>query len=95
LDEAKTLFDDLQSMGRENPNAQAAGIAGNAIIASLQGKYHESQRMIVYDLRDLAHVHEQITGDLWFLLQRAGRENARQLGEEASKQLKELFEEEP
>jgi len=94
LDEAKKLFDDLASIGRENPNAQAAGIAGKAVISSLQGNYLESQRLIVYDLRDLARVREQVTADLWFLLQRTGRENAHHLGEEANKQLKELFEEE-
>jgi hypothetical protein len=95
LDEAKKLFDDLESTGRENPNAQAAGIAGKAVIASLQGNYLESQRLIVYGLRDLAHVREQVTTDLWFLLQHAGRENAHHIGEEANKQLKDLFEEEP
>ena len=81
LDEAKKLFDDLESMGRENPNAQAAGIAGNAVVASLQKNYLESQRLIVDGLRDLPHVREQITGDLWYLLQHAGRENAQQLGD--------------
>jgi serine/threonine protein kinase len=94
LDEAKKLFDDLEGMGRENPNAQAAGIAGNAVIASLQKNYLESQRLIVYSLRDLPHVRDQITGELWVLLQHAGRENAQHLGDEANKQLKELFEEE-
>ena len=54
LDEAQKLFDDLESTGRENPTAKAAGIAGNAVIASLQGNYLESQRLIVYDLRNLA-----------------------------------------
>ena len=94
LDEAKKLFDDLESMGRENPNAQAAGIAGNAVIASLQKNYLESQRLIVYSLRDLPHVRDQITPDLWMLLQHAGRENAQHLGDDANKQLKELFDEE-
>ena len=95
LDEAKQLFDDLESMGRENPNAQAAGIAGNAVIASLQRNYLESQRLMVDGLRDLPRVREQVTSDLWYLLQHAGRENAQHLGEEANKQLKDLFEEEP
>jgi eukaryotic-like serine/threonine-protein kinase len=95
LDEAKTLFDDLESMGRENPNAQAAGIAGQAVIASLQKNYQKSQRLIVFSLHDLPRVREQVTSDLWYLLQHAGRENAQHLGEEANKQLKELFEEEP
>ena len=95
LDEAKKLFDDLESMGRENPNAHVAGIAGKAVVASLQKNYRESQRLIVDGLRDLPHVREQITGDLWYLLQHAGRENAHHLGDEANKQLKDLFEEEP
>ena len=95
LDEAKKLFDDLESMGRENPNAHVAGVAGNAVVASLQKNYRESQRLIVDGLRDLPHVREQVTGDLWYLLQHAGRENAQQLGDEANKQLKDLFEEEP
>jgi len=95
LDDAKKLFDDLESMGRENPNAQAAGIAGNAVIASLRKNYLESQRLIVDSLRDLPRVREQIGSDLWYLLQHAGRENAQNLGQEANKQLKELFEEEP
>jgi serine/threonine protein kinase len=94
LDEAKKLFDDLESMGRENPNAQAAGFAGNAVIASLQKNYLESQRLIVYSLRDLPHVRDQITPDLWMLLQHAGRENVQHLGDDANKQLKELFDEE-
>jgi eukaryotic-like serine/threonine-protein kinase len=95
LDEAKSLFDDLESMGRENPNAHAAGIAGKAVIASLQKNYRESQRLIVDGLRDLPHAREQLTGDLWYLLQHAGRENSQHLGEEANKQLKDLFEDEP
>jgi serine/threonine protein kinase len=93
-DEAKKLFDDLESMGRENPNAQAAGVAGNAVVASLQKNYLESQRLIVYSLKDLPHIRDQITPELWMLLQHAGRENAQHLGEEANKQLKELLEEE-
>jgi serine/threonine-protein kinase len=95
LDEAKRLFDDLAAMGRENASAAAAGIAGKAIIASLQGNYKESQRLIVSELGDLAHRRDQLPEDLWFLLSRAGRENSQHLGEEAKKQLKELFEEEP
>jgi serine/threonine-protein kinase len=93
-DEAKKLFDDLESMGRENPNAQAAGVAGNAVVASLQKNYLESQRLIVYSLKDLPHIRDQIIPELWMLLQHAGRENALHLGEEANKQLKELLEEE-
>lgn len=94
LDEAKKLFDDLESMGRENPNAQAAGLAGNAVIASLQKDYLGSQRLIVDGLRDTPHMRDQITPDLWMLLQHAVRENDQHLGQEANKQLKELFEEE-
>jgi eukaryotic-like serine/threonine-protein kinase len=93
LDEAKKLFDDLQSMGRENPNAQAAGLAGNAVTASLQKNYLESQRLIVDGLRELPHMRDQITPELWMLLQHAGRENVQHLGEESTKQLKELFDE--
>jgi tRNA A-37 threonylcarbamoyl transferase component Bud32 len=93
-DEAKKLFDDLESMGRENPNAQAAGVAGNAVVATLQKNYLESQRLIVYSLKDLPHIRDQIIPELWMLLQHAGRENALHLGEEANKQLKELLEEE-
>jgi len=93
-DEAKKLFDDLESMGRENPNAQAAGVAGDAVVATLQKNYLESQRLIVYSLKDLPQIRDQISPELWRLLQHAGRENAQQLGEEANKQLKELLEEE-
>jgi eukaryotic-like serine/threonine-protein kinase len=93
LEEAKKLFDDLESMARENPNAQAAGIAGNAVIASLQKDYLQSQRLIVDGMRNLPHMRDQMTPELWMLLQHAARENAQHLGEEASKQLKELFDE--
>jgi hypothetical protein len=93
LDEAKKLFDDLESMGRENPNAHAAGLAGTAVIACLQKNYLESQRLIVDGLRELPHMREQITPDLWMLLQEAGRQNVHNLGDEYNKQLKELFEE--
>jgi serine/threonine protein kinase len=93
LDEAKKLFEDLESMGRENPNAQAVGIAGNAVIASLQKDYLQSQRLIVDGLRNMPHMRDQLTPELWMLLQHAGRENGQHLGEEANKQLKELFDE--
>jgi eukaryotic-like serine/threonine-protein kinase len=93
IDEAKKLFDDLQSMGRENPNAQAAGIAGNAVTASLHKDYLGSQRLIVDGLRENPHMRDQITPDLWILLQHAGRENAQHMGAESDKQLKELLDE--
>jgi serine/threonine-protein kinase len=95
LEDAKKQFDDLQAMGRENASAKAAGIAGNAIIASLQGNYQESQRLILSDLSDLAHHRDHISEELWSLLLRAGRENSLHLGDDAKKQLKELFEDEP
>jgi eukaryotic-like serine/threonine-protein kinase len=92
LDDANRLFSELEAMGRENAAANAAGIAGKAIVASLQGNHKESQRLIVYG--DLPRKRDLLSDDLWFLLQRAGRENARQIGEEADRQLKGLFEEE-
>jgi eukaryotic-like serine/threonine-protein kinase len=95
LDEAKKLFEDLEAMGGENPAAKTIGVAGRAVVASLQGDYKESQRLIVYELGELQNRREQLPKDLWFLLQRAGAENARHLGDEAKKQLKDLFEDEP
>jgi len=95
LDEAKPLFDELEAMGRENAAAKAAGIAGNAVIASLQGNYKESQRLIVSDLGDLSKRRDELSEDLLFLLRGAARTNSQALGEEAKKQLKELFEDEP
>ena len=61
----------------------------------MQKNYLESQRLIVDGLHNLPRVREQVTPDLWFLLQHAGRENAQHLGADANKKLKDLFEEEP
>ena len=94
LDDAQKLFDELEAMGRENSAAKSVGIAGHAVIASLRGNYSESQRLIVFELGNLGRRRAELSDDLWFLLQRAGRENVRHLGDQANKQLKELFEEE-
>jgi serine/threonine-protein kinase len=95
LDEAKKTFEELEAMGQEDPKAKAVGIAGMAIIASLKGEYQESQRLIVYELRELPRRREQFTDDLWLLLRRAGRESAQHLAGDARKQLTDLFDDEP
>jgi serine/threonine-protein kinase len=94
LDEAGKLFRELEGMGRENPKEHAAGIAGEAIIATLQKDYQKSQRLI-YDLGDLSQRRWQLSSDLWLMLQRAGAINARELGQQENKQLQDLFEGEP
>jgi eukaryotic-like serine/threonine-protein kinase len=94
LKDASKLFNELESMGRENPKENAIGIAGQAIIATLQKNYKKSQGLI-YDLGDLSQRREQLSSDLWQMLQHAGRINSAALGEEANKQLQELFEGEP
>jgi tRNA A-37 threonylcarbamoyl transferase component Bud32 len=94
LKEASKLFNELQAMGRENPKENAIGIAGQAVIATLQKDYKKSQGLI-YDLGDLARRREQLSSDLWQMLQHAGRVNARELGEQENKQLQDLFEGEP
>ena len=94
LKEASKLFSELEGMGRENPKEHAAGIAGQAIIATLQKDYKKSQGLI-YDLGDLSQRRGQISGDLWQMLQRAGSINARELGQQENKQLQDLFEGEP
>ena len=73
----------------------ARPIAGMAIVASLKGEYQESQRLIVYELRELPRRREQFTDDLWLLLRRAGRESAQHLDGDARKQLNDLFDDEP
>jgi serine/threonine protein kinase len=94
LKEAQKLFSELEGMGRENPKEHAAGIAGEAIVATLQKDYKKSQGLI-YDLGDLSQRRGQISGDLWQMLQRAGSINARELGQQENKQLQDLFEGEP
>jgi eukaryotic-like serine/threonine-protein kinase len=94
LKEASKLFNELEVMGRENPKAKAIGTAGQAVIATLQKDYKTSQR-IIYDLGDLSQNRDQIDPELWGMLQHAGRINARELGQEANKQLQDLFEGEP
>jgi serine/threonine protein kinase len=94
LKEAGQLFDELEGMGRENPKEHTIGIAGQAIIATLEKDYKKSQRLI-YDLGDLQQRRSQLSGDLWQMLQRAGAINAKELGEQANKQLQDLFDGEP
>ncbi|HET6328718.1 MAG TPA: serine/threonine-protein kinase [Planctomycetaceae bacterium] len=94
LKEAGKLFNELESMGRENPKEHAIGIAGQAIIATLQKDYKKSQGFI-YDLGDLTQRRTQLSSDLWQMLQHAGRINARELGQQENKQLQDLFEGEP
>jgi serine/threonine-protein kinase len=92
--EANKLFADLEAMGRENPTAKAIGVAGQAVIATLDKDYKKSQRLI-YDLGDLPQRREQLSPELWSMLEHAGRINAQHLGQEANKQVQELFEGEP
>jgi eukaryotic-like serine/threonine-protein kinase len=94
LKEASKLFAELQGMGRENPKEHSIGIAGEAIIATLQKDYKKSQGLI-YDLGDLSQRRDQLSSDLWQMLQHAGRINAKELGEQENKQLQDLFEAEP
>jgi hypothetical protein len=94
LDDAAKLFNELQAMGREDPVARTVGIAGQAVIASLQGNYRDSQRLIVSELGE-APRRDELTDDLWYLLRRAARENSQHLDEQAKKQLQDLFEDEP
>jgi hypothetical protein len=94
LNEAGKLFSELEGMGRENPKEHAIGIAGQAIIATLEKDYQKSQRLI-YDLGDLSQLRWQLNNDLWQMLQRAGTINARELGQQENKQLQDLFDGEP
>ena len=94
LTEAANLFSELRGMGRENPKEHSIGIAGQAVIATLQKDYKKSQSLI-YDLGDLSQRRAQLSGELWQMLQRAGAINARELGEQENKQLQDLFEGEP
>ncbi len=94
LKEAGKLFSELEGMGRENPKEHSIGIAGEAVIATLQKDYRKSQSLI-YDLGDLTQRRQQLSTDLWQMLQRAGAINARELGEQENKQLQDLFEGEP
>jgi tRNA A-37 threonylcarbamoyl transferase component Bud32 len=94
LKDAGKLFNELESMGRENPKEHAIGVAGQAIVATLQKDYKKSQGLI-YDLGDLSQRRNQLSSDLWQMLQHAGRINAKELGEQENKQLQDLFEGEP
>ena len=94
LKEAGKLFSELDGMGRENPKEHSIGVAGEAVIATLQKDYRKSQSLI-YDLGDLTQRRTQLSTDLWQMLQRAGAINAKELGEQENKQLQELFEGEP
>ncbi len=94
LKEAGKLFSELDGMGRENPKEHSIGVAGEAVIATLQKDYRKSQSLI-YDLGDLSQRRTQLSTDLWQMLQRAGAINAKELGEQENKQLQELFEGEP
>jgi serine/threonine-protein kinase len=94
LKEAAKLFSELEGMGRENPKEHSIGIAGQAVMATLQKDYRKSQGLI-FDLGDLTQRRGQISSDLWQMLQRAGAINAKELGEQENKQLQELFEGEP
>jgi eukaryotic-like serine/threonine-protein kinase len=94
LAEASKLFNELDGMGRENPKEHSIGIAGQAIIATLQKDYKKSQSLI-YDLGDLSQRRGQLSSELWQMLQRAGAINAKELGEQENKQLQDLFEGEP
>jgi serine/threonine protein kinase len=94
LKDASKLFYELAAMGRENPKEHAIGIAGQAVIATLEKDYKKSQGLI-YDLGDLSQRRSQLSSDLWQMLQHAGRINAKELGEQENKQLQDLFEGEP
>ena len=94
LKEAGKLFGELDGMGRENPKEHSIGVAGEAVIATLQKDYRKSQSLI-YDLGDLTQRRTQLSTDLWQMLQLAGAINAKELGEQENKQLQELFEGEP
>lgn len=88
LDEARTLYTELASLGKEDQRFEAAGLAGKAVIASLQGNYEESQRIIASDLLPKA---DRLNAEMARMVRDTIERNRKKLGEQVAKGLEDRF----
>ncbi|MGE3314025.1 MAG: serine/threonine protein kinase [Planctomycetaceae bacterium] len=90
--EAAKLYDELASLGNEDRRLAAVGRAGQAILASLDGAYENSQKIIVHQLLDDSSL---LSGDMAQLVRETIARNRDHLGGDVAQGLEERFQAEP
>lgn len=88
LEDAREIFGELAVLGAEDPSMTANGIAGLAVVSSLQKDFRRSQELISTELKP---VLDRLDSDMRTLIYATIENNKSELGEQEKRELLELF----